>query len=68
MGRIPFAAPRAIALTLVAAFSCCPQTLKIWPGTAPGSETWTQKEGVEEDSRVGTVIFNVVTPTLTVLE
>jgi acetyl esterase/lipase len=45
---------------------CCePQTLKIWNGVAPGSETWTQKERVIENTPVGTVVFNVVTPTLT---
>ena len=59
---------RAIALTLVMAFCCYPQTetLKIWPRVAPGSETWTQKEGVYENTPIGTVLFNVVTPTLTV--
>lgn len=48
--------------------ACCAysQTLNIWPGTAPGSENWTQKERVAENTPVGTVVFNVVTPTLTV--
>jgi acetyl esterase/lipase len=40
-------------------------TVKIWPGVAPGSEHWTQQERVIENTPVGTVIFNVVTPTLT---
>jgi acetyl esterase/lipase len=53
-------------LTFVAAFSCAAQTVNIWSGVAPGSETWTQKERVEKDTPLGTVIFNVVTPTLTV--
>ena len=61
-----FCIARAIALTFVIAFCCYPQTLKIWPGEAPGSETWTQKERVEKNTPVGTVVFNVVTPTLTV--
>ena len=60
-----FLMTRLIALTLMA-FCCDAQTLKIWPGVAPGSETWTQKERGIKDTPVGTVIFNVVTPTLTV--
>jgi acetyl esterase/lipase len=45
---------------------CCePQTFNIWAGVAPGSETWTQKEKVIENTPVGTVVLNVVTPTLT---
>jgi len=49
--------------------ACCAfsqtQTLNIWPGAAPGSENWTQKE-TSFDTPIGTVVFNVVTPTLTV--
>jgi len=41
------------------------QTVKIWPGVAPGSETWTQQERALEDTPLGTVLLNVVTPTLT---
>lgn len=41
------------------------QVVKIWPGVAPGSETWTHQERVIENTPLGTVIFNVVTPTLT---
>jgi acetyl esterase/lipase len=37
----------------------------VWPGVAPGSERWTQKERTVENTPVGTVVFNVVTPTLT---
>jgi acetyl esterase/lipase len=40
-------------------------TVKIWPGVAPGSEHWTQKERTFTDTPLGTVIQNVVTPTLT---
>lgn len=40
------------------------QTINIWPGIAPGSENWTQKEVTIEMSW-GTVLENVVTPTLT---
>jgi acetyl esterase/lipase len=41
------------------------QIVNIWPGVAPGSETWTQKERTVENTPLGTVVFNVVTPTLT---
>jgi acetyl esterase/lipase len=40
------------------------QTIHIWPGVAPGSEQWTQKEQTFE-APYGTVLMNVVTPTLT---
>jgi len=60
---------RTILLTaagIVLAF--CPgqaQIVNIWPGAAPGSESWTQKERSVENTPLGTVVFNVVTPTLT---
>jgi len=41
------------------------QVVNIWPGVAPGSETWTQTERVVENTPLGTVVLNVVTPTLT---
>jgi acetyl esterase/lipase len=56
---------RALALTFCVAESSGAQTVNIWPGAAPGSETWTQKEMTVEDTPLGTVVFNVVTPTLT---
>ena len=40
-------------------------SINLWPRTAPGSEQWTQEERVIENTPVGTVVFNVVTPTLT---
>lgn len=49
----------------VAAWPGQAQVLNIWPGVAPGSEAWTHKERVIENTPLGTVIFNVVTPTLT---
>lgn len=56
----------AMALTLLLAGSArSQQVVNIWPGAAPGSEHWTQKERIIENTPVGTVIFNVVTPTLT---
>lgn len=68
MRRVSFGMVRAIALTLVMVSCACSQTqtLNIWPGVAPGSETWSQKERVIKDTPLGTVVFNVVTPTLTV--
>ena len=39
--------------------------VKIWPGVAPGSEKWTHQERVIENTPLGAVTFNVVTPTLT---
>jgi acetyl esterase/lipase len=52
-------------------FVCCAgcayaqQTLNLWPGVAPGSEKWTYKEYSVQAPDIGTVIFNVTTPTLT---
>src|SRR5258706_9832569 len=69
MRQTSFGVARAIALTFVMSFCCnaqtLPPTLNIWPGTAPGSEKWTQKEGIEK-TPIGSIVFNVVTPTLTV--
>lgn len=55
----------AVAFTFLLACSARSQVVNIWPGVAPGSESWTQKERVVENTPLGTVIFNVVTPTLT---
>jgi acetyl esterase/lipase len=41
------------------------QVVNIWPGVAPGSEHWRQKEITISNTPVGTVIMDVVTPTLT---
>lgn len=41
------------------------QVVNVWPGVAPGSETWKQTEWAVENTPLGTVVFNVVTPTLT---
>jgi acetyl esterase/lipase len=54
------------AASVIAAGSARAQTtVRIWPGVAPGSEHWTQKERTFTNTPVGTVIQNVVTPTLT---
>ncbi|HEX5352939.1 MAG TPA: alpha/beta hydrolase [Rhodanobacteraceae bacterium] len=46
-------------------------TINIWPGVAPGSEHWNWKEKVFHDvvndgQHLGTIIDDVVTPTLTI--
>jgi acetyl esterase/lipase len=55
----------AVAFMFLLACSARSQVVNIWPGVAPGSESWTQKERVVENTPLGTVVFNVVTPTLT---
>lgn len=54
-----------IVLTFPLARSTDSQTVNIWSGAAPGSENWTQKERIIENTPVGTVVINVATPTLT---
>ena len=60
---------RTLMLTAAGiAFTICSghaQVVNIWPGVAPGSEKWTHKEWAAENTPLGTVVFNVVTPTLT---
>lgn len=54
-----------IVWSLVMACDAGAQSVNVWRGGAPGSENWTQKEKIAENTPVGTVVFNVVTPTLT---
>lgn len=54
-----------IAFLFSMACSADSQVVNLWPGVAPGSEKWTQKERTVTDTPLGTVIFSVVTPTLT---
>jgi acetyl esterase/lipase len=54
-----------IVLAFLLAYSAKSQTVNIWSGAPPGTENWTQKEKVIENTPVGTVVLNVVTPTLT---
>jgi acetyl esterase/lipase len=63
MGRTLLIA--ALGITLATGSARAQQVVNIWPGVAPGSEHWTQKERTIENTPVGTVIMNVVTPTLT---
>jgi len=53
------------ALIAFTAHSAHAQVVNVWPGVAPASEHWTQTERTIENTPVGTVIVNVVTPTLT---
>ena len=53
------------SLALIAALTAQPQTVPIWNGIAPGSQTWTQQESIVQGTPLGTVAFNVVTPTVT---
>jgi acetyl esterase/lipase len=55
----------AAAMALAGGSARAQATVKLWPGTAPGSERWTQQERTFTNTPVGTVIQNVVTPTLT---
>ena len=59
---------RAIMLAAAALALASPahaQGIRIWPGTAPGSEHWTQQPQTFRNTPVGTVEINIVTPTLT---
>jgi acetyl esterase/lipase len=42
------------------------QVIPLWPGAAPGSESWTQKEVQYLNEQGQQMVRNVVTPTLTV--
>ncbi len=55
----------AMVALLPAAQAARAQTVRIWPGAAPGSESWTQQERTVEHTPLGAVVFDVVTPTLT---
>jgi acetyl esterase/lipase len=55
----------AAVFTFLLACSANSQVVNIWPGIPPGSEGWTHKEMTAENTPLGTVVFNVVTPTLT---
>ena len=65
MKRRIVATTLAIIITFILAHSTDAQVVNIWPGAAPGSENWTHKETTATDTPIGTVVFNVVTPTLT---
>lgn len=54
-----------VAALVLGAATARAQVVNVWPGVAPSSEHWTQKEQVVKGTPLGTVIFDVVTPTLT---
>jgi acetyl esterase/lipase len=53
-----------VALLLIVS-SLQAKPIDVWPHTAPGSERWNREERSVENTSIGTVIFNVVHPTLT---
>ncbi|HEV2333294.1 MAG TPA: alpha/beta hydrolase [Gammaproteobacteria bacterium] len=54
----------AACFALAAGAAWAEPTVNLWPGTAPGSEGWSQKEQVVPNTPIGTVVLDVVTPTL----
>ncbi len=54
-----------LALLMLTACTASAQTLNIWPGKAPGTESWTAQEKVYENTPAGTVVMNVTVPTIT---
>ena len=65
MWRTMMCTAGAIVFAGLMACSADSQVVNIWPGVAPGSENWTQKERTADNTPIGRVVFNVVTPTLT---
>ncbi|WP_205761488.1 alpha/beta hydrolase [Longimicrobium terrae] len=66
MRSIKLCVPAAFALVLsMAAPAPAQQVVNVWPGTPPGTAHWTHRERVIEDTPLGTVVFDVSTPTLT---
>jgi acetyl esterase/lipase len=55
----------ALAIACTAGVSRAQQVVNVWPGVAPGSEGWNRQESKIDNTPVGTVLFNVTTPTLT---
>jgi acetyl esterase/lipase len=66
MGRMMWLSVAGLCVTACAGHAqVAGPVVDVWPGVAPGSERWTQKERTIENTPVGTVVFNVVRPTLT---
>ncbi len=57
--------PLVAAALLLSPALASAQVVNLWPGIPPGSEHWTQREVTLEHTPLGTVILNVVTPTVT---
>ena len=64
MPRITFHLVCTIILLFLVTDSARSQVVNLWPGVAPGSEKWTQKEYSVDNTPIGSVTFNVVTPTI----
>ncbi|MGH8311680.1 MAG: hypothetical protein ACRER9_00175 [Gammaproteobacteria bacterium] len=56
----------AVINLLMACGVCAQTSVNIWPGKAPGSEHWTWQEQNFANTPMGTIVENVVSPTLTV--
>jgi acetyl esterase/lipase len=54
-----------LACGSVAAQVGAQSVIRLWPGAAPGSERWTQRERTLDHTPLGRVVIDVVTPTLT---
>jgi acetyl esterase/lipase len=65
MKRLTCHAAGVILCILLMTAPACSQTVKLWPDVAPGSAQWTQHERVIPGTPAGTVVLDVVTPTLT---
>ena len=57
-------AGRLTFLYFISSHAFAQKTFNIWPGAAPGSENWRQEEQTIKNTPVGTVVINVVNPTL----
>lgn len=64
-GRVKRSLKLGMMLLCLAPTALHAQVINIWPGVAPGSEHWNQKEVTIPNTPVGTVVMDVVTPTLT---
>lgn len=61
-----FAALSLVTLPLAHAAEPAPSELRLWPGKAPGSESWSIPESVTRSPTGDRIIRNVSDPTLTV--
>ncbi|HEX8395706.1 MAG TPA: alpha/beta hydrolase [Longimicrobium sp.] len=66
MRKIILAAAAVLHLSAIGE-AAAQQVVNLWPGAPPGTEHWTHRERVIEGTPVGTVVFDVSTPTLTIL-
>ena len=57
--------PAMLLLFLLAVSAHAQTTVKLWPGSPPGTEHWKQHEQTITGTPVGTIVINVTEPTLT---